>query len=78
MGGKHAKADRPSSLMMLCSQANYLLESSSVFASMGREWGWKLTAGQDSSDTPIYDNGKWYLLDDNFNRTAIERIEDEW
>lgn len=71
MGGKHSAADQPSSLMVLCSTANGLLESNATFANLGRDYGWKLTAGQDSKTTPIYADGAWWILGDDFSKVEV-------
>ena len=67
--------DVPSNIVVLCSQANGLLESSGTFAKLGRDLGWKLTAGQESKETPIFIHGNWYLLDDNFARVQIKHYD---
>jgi hypothetical protein len=75
MGGKHSAADKPSSLMLICSTANGLLESSATFAQLGRELGWKLTAGEDSTKVPIYADGKWWILRDDFSKVEVPNYE---
>jgi len=75
MGGKHSAADRPSSLMLICSKANGLLESSATFAQLGRELGWKLTAGEDSTKVPIHADGKWWILRDDFSKVEVPNYE---
>jgi len=72
MGGKSKTADRVSNIIVFCSKANGLLESSSTLAQMGRDYGWKLQTGQDPATTPVYDNGVWWLLTDDFKRFPIE------
>jgi hypothetical protein len=44
---------------------------------MGRDYGWKLTAGQDPAKIPIFVNGRWLLLDDDFNRVEVKAIKRE-
>ena len=74
MGGSKLR-DVPSNIVVLCSRANNLLESSGTFAKLGRDLGWKLTAGQVPSETPINIDGEWYLLDDNFGRVKVKGLE---
>lgn len=71
MGGSKA-LDRPSNIIVLCSEANGLLESNSKFAELGRKFGWKLTRGQEPETTPVYMGDGWWLLDNDYNRTRIE------
>lgn len=77
MGGKNNKAARPSNILVMCSYANGQLESNATFARLGREYGWKLTQGEDSSTVPVFHSGRWYLLDDEFGRTEVEKIHEE-
>ena len=72
MGSKNKTANRVSNIIVFCSKANGLIESSSTMATLGRDYGWKLRAGQDPANTPVYDCGQWYLLSDDFTRIAIE------
>jgi hypothetical protein len=63
----------PSNIIVLCSTINGLLESDARWAELARERGWKLTAGQESNQVPIWDvnlNG-WYLLDDQFGKKRL-------
>jgi hypothetical protein len=76
MGGSK-KLDTPSNIMAICAELNGLLESNATIATMGRDYGWKLTAGQDPATVPIYVNGTWLLLDDQFNRVEVKPIKRE-
>ena len=76
MGGSK-KLDTPSNIMAICAELNGLLESNATIAGMGRDFGYKLTAGQVPSEVPIYVNGKWLLLDDEFNRVEVKAIKRE-
>jgi hypothetical protein len=71
MGGSKA-LDRPSNIIVLCSESNGLLESNSKFAELGRKFGWKLTRGQEPEKTPVYMGDGWWLLDNDYNRTKID------
>ena len=66
MGGGRSNSAKPSNILVFCSVANGLIESSAVLAAQAREYGWKLNSWQVPSDTPVYDvyTGRWYLLDD--------------
>lgn len=72
MGGKNKQANQVSNIIVFCSEANGLIESSSLLANMARTYGWKLRAGQEPANTPIYDCGKWYLLTEDFRRIPFE------
>jgi hypothetical protein len=61
--------------MLICSTANGLLESSATFAQLGRELGWKLTAGEDSTKVPIQADGKWWILRDDFSKVEVPNYE---
>jgi hypothetical protein len=76
MGGSKI-LDTPSNIMAICSQLNGLLESNATIAEMGRDYGWKLTAGQDPATIPIFVNGRWLLLDEHFNRVEVKAIKRE-
>lgn len=72
IGGKNSAANLPSNIITLCSYANGLIESNASFANLAIRKGWKLLSWQDSSIEPVYDflSGTWFILDDEFNRTA--------
>ena len=73
MGGAGKSADRPSNLVVLCSELNGLIESDAVWRSRALEYGWKLERWQDPAQVEVYDNrsGIWYLLDDDWHRMAL-------
>jgi hypothetical protein len=73
MGGSKL-LDKPSNIVLLCSRANGELESNATFAQMGKDFGWKLTHGQDPAKTPVWLADGWYLLDDDFRRKKINRF----
>lgn len=78
MGGSKVR-DVPSNIIVLCSTINGLLESDAEWASLGRQWGWKLYAWQSPLDSPYFDlvRHQWYLLDDEFQRIEMgpRRVE---
>jgi hypothetical protein len=77
MGGSRA-LDRPSNIIVLCSAANFMLESNARFAEMGRLFGWKLERHQVPEFTPVYMGDGWWLLDNDFNRTPVPNHDIEY
>ena len=71
MGGSKVR-DRPSNIIVICSLANGLMESSPGFAARARSKGWKLLYHQDPLETPACLWDGWYVLDDNFGRTPVD------
>jgi hypothetical protein len=72
MGSKNSKAGEPSNIIVLCSQANGLLESNAKFAEMGRKFGWKLRSHETPTEVPIFGHGGWWLLNDDFTKDLLE------
>jgi hypothetical protein len=70
MGGSRS-LDRPSNIIVLCSEANGLLESDAKFAEFGRELGWKLTRDQVPEFTPVLLADGYWLIDNDFNKTPV-------
>ena len=70
MGGSHKK-DKPSNIVVLCSEFNWRIEADPYAARLARGMGWKLENWQDSSTVPVWQNGKWWLLDDEFGKTEL-------
>ena len=71
MGGSK-KRDVPSNIVVLCSAYNGLIESDSRAAQFAKEFGYKLESWEDPKSVPFYSRGKWWMIDDNFGRFAIE------
>jgi hypothetical protein len=71
MGGSKL-LDKPSNIIVFCSEANGLLESNASFAELGRKFGWKLTRGQSPETTPVFMGNDWFLLDNNYNKFKID------
>jgi hypothetical protein len=71
MGGSKLR-DRPSNIIVICSLANGLMESSAGFAALSRSLGWKLLSHEDPLETPARLWDGWYVLDDNFGKTKID------
>lgn len=72
MGGSKER-NKPSNIIVFCSWANNMAESSSWFAAECREKGWKLESWQNPAEEPFFDecDGFWYRIDDNFGRTRV-------
>jgi hypothetical protein len=77
MGGSRS-LDRPSNIILLCSEANHRLEVDFKFAQLGRELGWKLTRGQVPEFTPVLLYDGYWLLDNNFNKTPVPDNQTEY
>jgi hypothetical protein len=72
MGSKNSKASEPSNIIVLCSQANGLLESNAKFAELGRKFGWKLRSHETPTEVAIFGHGGWWLLNDDFTKDLLE------
>jgi hypothetical protein len=72
MGSKNSKANQPSNIIVLCSDANGRLESSAKFAELGRKAGWKLRNHETPTEVPIFGHGGWWLLNDDFTKDLLE------
>jgi hypothetical protein len=77
MGGSRS-LDRPSNIIVLCSEANGLLESNARFAEVGRELGWKLERHQVPEFTPVLLADGYWLLDNDFNKTPVPENHTEY
>jgi hypothetical protein len=53
------------------------MESSASFATLAREYGWKLLSHQDPDKTPVKLFDGWHLLDDNFRKAPTAEPEME-
>lgn len=75
MGGKNARAERPSNLVVICSWLNGQIESSAFFRDLALEHGWKIESWQDPATVPVFDacRGEWYLLNDDYGRKVVEQ-----
>lgn len=74
MGGSKL-LDRPSNVMVMCSELNGLIESNADLAAQAKAYGWKLERWQSPEDTPIYDRatGEWFLLTNEYTRTIYQK-----
>lgn len=71
-GGSKIRGGNPANIIVLCSMLNGLLESDSRWATLGRQYGWKLHSWDDPEQKPVYDayTGDWWLLDSAGMRVA--------
>lgn len=74
MGGSKL-LDRPSNVMVMCSELNGLIESNADLAILAKGYGWKLERWQVPEEEPIYDRatGEWYLLTNDFQRITYTK-----
>lgn len=70
-GGSNVR-DTPSNIIVMCSEANGLIEADARAAREAREHGWKLATYQDPLTTPVYDStaGEWFFLRDDYSRVS--------
>ena len=68
--GGFKAGNQPSNIMVMCAQINGDIESNADWASLAREYGWKLRRHEDPSKTPFFDmaHGGWFLLDNNYGK----------
>lgn len=71
MGGSKL-LNRPSNLIVLCSDLNNRIESDAEVAEYARQNGWKIDRWQDPDFEPVWyaTEGRWYLLDDFYERSV--------
>ena len=74
MGGSPQRLSKPSNIIVLCSYYNGLIESVREASETAQRYGWKLRAGQEPEETPVYDSwsGEWYLLKDDYTRKTTK------
>lgn len=74
--GKDSPHNRPSNLLLLCSEANFLLEFDAKFAERGRFFGWKLSKFVVPAEFPAYDSysATWFYLTDDWSRVEIHNF----
>lgn len=71
MGGSKV-LDRPSNVIVLCSEMNWLIESDVLYAGEARAKGWKISKWAVPEDVPVWDNQtrSWFFLDNLYGRTV--------
>lgn len=72
MGGSK-ELDRPSNIIVLCSEMNWLIESNVLYAAEARQKGWKISKWAVPEDVAVWDNQTrcWFLLDNSYGRTVV-------
>lgn len=72
-GGKNAKANQSSNIIVMCAYVNGLMESDAAWATRARERGWKLSSYQNPDEIPVFDfiTGNYYLINNNFERNVF-------
>lgn len=70
---KISKLNQPSNLIVLCSDANFMLENLADFAERGRLFGWKISRYADPATEPVYDawKGVWCILTNDYERIEL-------
>lgn len=78
MGGSKL-LDKPSNLVVLCSEMNHLIESSGLHRDLALHYGWKLERWQVPEESPVFDSRAWawFLLDNAGNRTIITDLQQD-
>ena len=60
-------------LIVMCAESNQRLESSAVFADLGRTLGWKIRRTDDPESIPVrYASGDFYYLNNRGTRILAE------
>lgn len=74
MGGSKL-LDRPSNILVMCSQTNGQIESDPEMATMARGFGWKLSSWEVPEEASFYDirTDTLNLIDNDFNRTNLRK-----
>ena len=79
MGGDRTKAkvaDRPSNLITMCPEFNFLMESDVNALRLAKDKGWKLRMGEMSTHTPVWRfDGTWWILSDKGKKFQRENHE---
>lgn len=73
MGGSKL-LDRPSNVIVMCSDLNILIEQDADLAAQAKAFGWKLERWQVPEEVPIFDRatGEWFTLTNDFQRITYE------
>ena len=71
--GGFKSLNRPSNLLVICSEANGLMESDAAFAILARRFGWKLSKWADPEAEGVWypAEGRWFYLDDFYGRSVL-------
>ena len=70
---KISKLNKPSNIIVMCGQANYLMEHDAEFADWARMFGWKISRYDDPALQVCYDlpRGVYCYLGDDFARVEV-------
>ena len=65
--------DKPSNILVMCSELNGLMESDAGWAERARQYGWKISKYAIPELEAVYYplEDSWYYLDDLLNKTHI-------
>ncbi len=76
MGGSKI-LDRPSNIIVLCSEMNSLIESNWLYREVAIQYGWKLERWQIPEEAPVFDTRlwQWFRLDNDYNRVVVNKDE---
>jgi len=71
MGGLKS-LNRPSNIVVICSDLNWRMEADADVAEFAKSRGWKLERWQDPEFEPVWyaSEGRWFYLDDFYERSA--------
>lgn len=70
---KISKLNQPSNIIVMCAQANFLMEHDAAFAERARLFGWKISRYDDPALQVCYDlpRGVYCILGNDFSRVEI-------
>lgn len=71
--GSMKSLNRPSNIIVMCSEVNGLMESDAEWATRARDFGWKISKHSNPEFEPVYYplEGQWFYLDDLFERAVL-------
>jgi hypothetical protein len=72
--GKDSPLNKPSNLLLICSELNTAIESNKWAHDRAIEMGWKVSKWDDPKTIPVFDEctGTWYLLNDDWTRLVVK------
>ena len=71
--GKQSILNSPSNIILMCSEANFLMEHDAEFAARARLFGWKISRYADPLSEAVYDlsKGVYCILTNDFARVEL-------
>ena len=71
--GKQSILNQPSNIILMCSQANFLMEHDAEFAARARLFGWKISRYAEPTEEVCYDlwRGVYCYLGNDFARVEV-------